>query len=181
VLLRRPPSIIPNIACGGRLDYGGLQQIVRGVIADLELESPERKVVWKLRNLPTVEGDNALLRQVFINLLANALKYTRPQDHAEIEIGCDLKHEEQGNEVQVFVRDNGVGFDPQCVNKLFTPFQRLHEGAEFEGTGIGLANVRTIISHHNGKTWAEARPGEGATFYFSLPERKLRFAAAPSR
>jgi light-regulated signal transduction histidine kinase (bacteriophytochrome) len=148
------------------LESADLNLMVDGVIADLEPDIRKRNVAWKRVQLPSVPCDVTLLNQVFANLISNALKYTRRRDLTEIEIGF-LVHEL--SEVTYFIRDNGVGFDPAHADKLFGVFQRLHKSTDFEGTGIGLANVRRIISRHGGRTWAEGRPGEGATFYFSLP------------
>ncbi|RYZ42581.1 MAG: PAS domain S-box protein [Myxococcaceae bacterium] len=145
-----------------RVDLG---QLVEEARKDLLPEASGRQVEWKVSELPTVEGDPALLRQVIHNLLANALKYTRPKPEALIEVGA----REAEGEAVVWVRDNGVGFEMQYVDKLFGVFQRLHTAEEFEGTGIGLANVRRIVSRHGGRTWAEGAVGQGATFTFTLP------------
>jgi signal transduction histidine kinase len=145
-----------------QVDLGAL---LHEVVQECEPEAKGRDVQWCLGELPSVTGDRALLRVVLVNLVSNALKFTGPRQHATIEIGCVPGRAEN----VVFVRDNGVGFDMQYVNKLFGVFQRLHGVAEFEGTGIGLASVRRIVQRHGGSTWAEGRVDGGATFYFSLP------------
>ena len=125
-----------------------------------------RKIKWTIHPLPEVPGDLALLRQVVVNLLANAIKYTVKQSKPHIEVGV----EETEQEYIFFVRDNGVGFDQNYAHKLFGVFQRLHPAKEFPGTGIGLAIVRRIVARHGGRTWAEGSVERGATFYFSLPK-----------
>jgi PAS domain S-box-containing protein len=144
-----------------------LDDIVQSCLAALELETGSRNILWKFAPLPSVMGDPAMLRQVFANLIGNAVKYTGRRERAEIEIGC--AGSEDGRAI-IFIRDNGVGFDMQCAGKLFGVFQRLHTTAEFEGTGIGLANVQRIITRHGGRIWADAAVDKGATFYFTLEE-----------
>ena len=144
-----------------------LGPLVQEVITELRADSQGRDVLWKEGVLPEVQADRALLRQVLINLFANALKFTRPRNRAEIEVGSIPG---QDHTAIIFVRDNGVGFDMRYVNKLFGVFQRLHSAEDFEGTGIGLANVQRIINRHGGRVWAEGSVNAGATFFFSLPE-----------
>ena len=134
----------------------------------LKTDIEGRDIIWEVATLPTVTADPALLRQVWANLLENAIKYTSLRTQARIEIGAFSS--EENDEVVFFIRDNGVGFDERYVGKLFGVFQRLHRDDEYEGTGIGLATVRRIIHKHNGRTWAEAEVDKGATFYFTIPE-----------
>ena len=135
-----------------------------------ELLSPDyinRKIVWKIEKLPNVQGDKNLLKMAFENLISNAIKYTSQREEAIIEIGY---LEKDNNMVDIFVKDNGVGFDMNYVSKLFSVFQRLHTNEEFEGTGIGLANVKQIVQKHNGYVRAEGKINEGAIFYIILPK-----------
>jgi len=152
-----------------RLAPASLSTLVREAQNELQPTSQGWEVEWKIDELPTVRGDASLLRQVFVNLLSNALKYSRTRSPVRIEIGV-AEGQSSGDEVVIFVRDNGVGFDMQYAHKLFGAFQRLHSARDFEGTGIGLANVRRIVQRHGGRTWAEGRVNAGATFYFSLPQ-----------
>jgi len=150
-----------------RVGAVGLNELVDEVIRSLQPEIQGRNIAWRRHSLPVVQGDPPMLRQVFVNLIANAIKYSRPRDPAIIEIGCRT---DRADEFELFVRDNGVGFEMKYADKLFGVFQRLHRAEDFEGTGIGLANVRRIVIRHGGRTWAESAPGAGATFFFSLPK-----------
>ena len=147
-----------------RLQVTGLDSLVADVLRELQPETDKRNVQWKIGRLPYVECDPPLLRQVFQNLLSNALKFTRPREKAIIEVGQEVR---DGVPV-VFVRDNGVGFSMKYADKLFGVFQRLHRAEDFEGTGVGLATVERIIRKHGGKIWAEAELDKGAKFYFTL-------------
>jgi PAS domain S-box-containing protein len=151
-----------------------LSDLVTSAVRDLAQDAEGREIEWAIHDLPEVEADPALLRQVMLNLIGNAIKYTRTRKRARIEISCDRK---EGEDV-VMVRDNGVGFDMRYAHKLFGVFQRLHRASEFEGTGVGLANVRRIVLRHGGRTWAESELNKGATFYFALPRRGTRRRAA---
>jgi PAS domain S-box-containing protein len=143
-----------------------LNVLVQEVIEEFKPETRDRLIRWQIADLPKVIGDRAMLRIVQVNLISNALKFSRPRQEAEIEIGWRPGH---GTEIIIFIRDNGVGFDMNYAGNLFGVFQRLHRMEEFEGTGIGLANVRRIINRHGGRTWAEGKVDQGATFFFSLP------------
>jgi len=145
-----------------------LDELVRQTVGEFQRETAGRAVVWRHAALPTVWGDRSLLRLVLENLVANAVKFTAGREPAQIEIGCLPG---AGAETVIFVRDNGAGFDPRFAEKLFGIFQRLHRSDEFEGTGVGLANVRRIIRRHGGRTWAEGSVQGGAAFFFSLPYR----------
>jgi len=153
----------------GRAEMGlaavDLGEVVQDVIRGLEMALKGRAIVWTITELPRVVGDGPLLKQVLANLIDNAIKYSRSREPATIEIGC--AGEEEGRAV-LFVRDNGVGFEMQYAHKLFGVFQRLHRAEEFEGTGIGLATARRIVSRHGGRVWAEGALNEGATFYFTM-------------
>ncbi len=141
-----------------------MAKLAKEVFDELKAMTPERTVQLDIKTLPPVHGDQSMIRQVFVNLISNAIKFTRPREKAVIEIGGMT----EGNENVYYVKDNGVGFDMQYVNKLFGVFQRLHSAEEFEGTGVGLALVQRIIHRHGGRVWAEGKVNEGATFYFTL-------------
>jgi light-regulated signal transduction histidine kinase (bacteriophytochrome) len=178
-----------------------LDKMVRETLGDFQAETKRRNIVWKIHPLPAVWADRALLRMVLVNLISNAVKFTGTRAEAKIEIGCvpacvaeanaadeqtqpgtmpvqrSLQHTTArrtpggDGETVVFIRDNGAGFDPRYAGKLFGVFQRLHSREEFEGTGIGLANVQRIIQRHGGRVWAEGVVDGGATFYFSIPKQ----------
>jgi signal transduction histidine kinase len=149
-----------------------LDKLVREAQQELASEMEGRRITWEVSPLPVVQGDATLLQQVWMNLLSNAIKFTAPRAEARIEIGVIRGSADEEGEVIIYVRDNGVGFDPQYTDKLFGVFQRLHREDEFEGSGIGLATVRRIIHRHGGRVWAEGELDRGATFYFTLREAK---------
>ena len=157
-----------NLARVGRhalhLQSASLNAVIEEVVSMLQPEVAGRAVSWKIADLPPAECDPILIRQVFQNLLANALKFTRPRERAVIEVG----HRKENGQTVIFVRDNGVGFNMKYQDKLFGVFQRLHRAEDFEGTGIGLATVQRIVHKHGGRVWAEAEPDKGATFFFTL-------------
>jgi PAS domain S-box-containing protein len=143
-----------------------LTQLVKEVQSEVLQETDGRDISWRIGPLPDLYGDRSMLRLALVNLISNAVKFTRTRPQAVIEIGCAEKRKDG---VVVFIKDNGVGFDMKYENKLFGVFQRLHRAEEFEGTGIGLATVQRIIHRHGGQVWAESLVGSGATFYLLLP------------
>ena len=144
-----------------------LEQLVKEALNEVRPETDGRDIDWKIGALPNLYGDRSMLRLALVNLVSNAVKFSRKRQQPEIELGCVDGKE---NEIVVFIRDNGVGFDMKYVNKLFGVFQRLHRAEEFEGTGIGLATVQRIIHRHGGRVWADGLVDRGATFYFSVPK-----------
>jgi K+-sensing histidine kinase KdpD len=144
-----------------------LEQLVKDAIGEIAPDTQGRNINWRIAPLPICYGDPSLLRLVFSNLVSNAVKFTRTHPQAEIEIGS-LNH--TPNNVVVFIKDNGVGFDMKYKDKLFGVFQRLHSQEAFEGTGIGLATVQRIVHRHGGRVWAEASVDNGATFFVALPK-----------
>jgi light-regulated signal transduction histidine kinase (bacteriophytochrome) len=142
-----------------------MKDLIEEVRNELDLQIRHRSVRWDIGNLPDAIGDASMLKQVWQNLLTNAIKYTQPRCVAQIEIDGI----ERGAEFIYCVKDNGVGFDPRHARKLFGAFERLHNASEFEGNGIGLANVKRIVQRHGGRVWALGEVDRGATFFFSLP------------
>src|SRR5438445_4111230 len=147
-----------------------MSALVAEVLQEMSPDAQGRNVAWGIEPLPEVWGDRALLKQVWANLLGNALKYTRQRVKAEIKVGCQPRV----GELEFHINDNGAGFDMKYAARLFGVFQRLHREEVFEGTGVGLANVRQIVTRHGGRTWAEGAVDRGATFYFSLPIQENR-------
>jgi light-regulated signal transduction histidine kinase (bacteriophytochrome) len=145
-----------------------LDELVRQTLSEFQVGMNGREITWDVSPLPTVRADRSMLRQVLVNLVSNAVKFTGKRTRAQIGVGCAST---ETKEIVIFVRDNGVGFDPKYTEKLFGVFQRLHSSDEFEGTGIGLANVQRIIHRHGGRVWAEGAVDKGATFYFSIPKQ----------
>jgi light-regulated signal transduction histidine kinase (bacteriophytochrome) len=150
-----------------RMELVNQNQLIADVIANGRYDAEGRVITWEIGQLPAVRADLAMLRQIWANLIDNAVKYSSKVAAPRIAIGGS--EQKAAGEHVFFVRDNGVGFDMAHANKLFGVFQRLHSPAEFQGTGIGLANVQRIVTRHGGRIWAEARVDEGAVFYFSLP------------
>jgi len=145
-----------------------LDDLIQETLRDFGVQTKERNIVWEIQPLPHVRADRALLKMVLVNLLSNAVKFTGRRAEAKIEIGYAP---DESGETVIFIRDNGAGFNPKYAEKLFGVFQRLHSHDEFEGTGIGLANVQRIIARHGGRVWAEGVVDGGATFYFSIPKK----------
>jgi signal transduction histidine kinase len=156
------------------LQLTNLDEIVEPILAECQTTIQARKIEMAIGNLPAIHCDRGLIKQVFANLISNAIKYTLFREKARIEIGQTTIDEE----AVIFVRDNGAGFDMKDAGKLFGAFQRLHRDDEFEGTGVGLATVRRIVQRHGGRIWAEAESGKGATFFFTLGSGKSILTAA---
>jgi light-regulated signal transduction histidine kinase (bacteriophytochrome) len=143
--------------------------LVESIVQDLRQKDPSRSVEVEIQAGISVHGDRRLISDLFVNLLANAWKFTSRTNNARIEVG----HSTHGSMATIFIRDNGAGFDMAHEQKLFKPFQRLHGAADFEGSGVGLATVARIIDRHGGRIWAEGKPGQGAVFYFTMPTTPL--------
>ena len=175
---KRMGDLIDDLLTFSRVGRASLQKtdvdldgLIRETLGDFQAETKGRKIVWNIHPLPAVWADRALLRLALVNLISNAVKFTGTRAEAKIEIGCLPGGDD---ETVIFIRDNGAGFDPHYVGKLFGVFQRLHSYDEFEGTGIGLANVQRVIHRHGGRVWAEGVVDGGATFYFSIPKQSSK-------
>jgi light-regulated signal transduction histidine kinase (bacteriophytochrome) len=170
---KRMGNLIDDLLVFSRMGRAALRpvrvktdELVSEVLREMAPELQGRNIRWDLGLLPEVSVDRALFKQVWVNLLSNAVKYTRHRAEARIEVRC---RENVQGELEFSVKDNGAGFDMNFAGKLFGVFQRLHQAEEFEGTGIGLANVRRIVARHGGRTWGEGKVDVGATFYFTVP------------
>jgi len=146
-----------------------MNQVLEEALVEIKSLVTGRQITWNISGMPVVYGDPNLIRQVWVNLLDNAVKFTNTRQNTVITIGF----KEEDEFLIFYVRDNGVGFDMNYSYKLFSVFQRLHSVTQYEGAGLGLANVRRIITRHGGKTWAEAEIDKGARFYFSLPKQVI--------
>ena len=158
-------------ATRGEINYEEVEveTIIKNVIKEQQEAQPEKNIEFIINPLQKVEADKKMIEVIFTNLINNAVKYTSKRDKPHIEIGCEQKEDE----IMFFVKDNGVGFDMKYQDKLFGAFQRLHSAEEYDGTGIGLATVKRLVSKHGGNIWAEAEVDRGATFYFTLPSKKF--------
>jgi PAS domain S-box-containing protein len=173
---QRMGELIDDLLTFARIGKSDLQKtnvslaaLVQEVLGDFQTATKERNIVWDIQLLPTVHADPALMRQVLVNLMSNAVKFTSARAGAKIEVGSSSS---PTGDTVIFIRDNGAGFDPRYAAKLFGVFQRLHSRDEFEGTGIGLANIQRIILRHGGRVWAEGIVDGGATFSFSIPKQR---------
>jgi signal transduction histidine kinase len=151
-----------------QMDMIHIQSVIEEIIETYQQDTQDRSIEWIIHNIPKIYGDIRLIRLAFENLISNAIKYTSKKEHAIIEIGCNITPET----IEIFIQDNGVGFDQTFADKLFGVFQRLHSDKDFQGTGIGLANVKRIIQRHGGSVRAEGKENEGATFYVTFPKKK---------
>jgi PAS domain S-box-containing protein len=175
---RRMADLIEDLLAFSRIGRSEMQKakvdlltLVMEALDDLQEETKDRIISWKIHDLPVVTVDRSLMRQALVNLLSNAIKFTSTRTRAVIEIGtepCAV------NEDTFYIRDNGVGFNPRYAQKIFGVFERLNNAEEFEGTGIGLANVQRIIRRHGGRVWALGKVDAGATFYFTLPRSSVK-------
>lgn len=172
---RRMAELIEDLLAFSRIGRSEMQKVsvdmltlVMEALDDLRHETKDRIISWKIQDLPVVTVDRSLMRQALVNLLSNAIKFTAKRSRAVIEIGTEPGRPDEDT---IYIRDNGVGFNPRYSQKIFGVFERLNNTDEFEGTGIGLANVQRIIRRHGGRVWALGKVDSGATFYFTLPRR----------